>query len=108
MSSGGISPRQQIPIDPGYQAPLAQAVREATGLPTMAVGRITEAQQAEAIVTEGRADLVVLARALLWNPHWPRHAAAALGAQVKAPPQYWRSEPRDARGVFANAVIGQR
>jgi 2,4-dienoyl-CoA reductase-like NADH-dependent reductase (Old Yellow Enzyme family) len=108
VSSGGLSPKQQIPIGPGYQVPLAQAVREATGLPTMAVGLITEAQQAEAIVTEGRADLVALARALLWNPHWPWHAAAELGAQVKVPPQYWRSEPRDARGVFANAAIGQR
>ncbi|MDE2173861.1 MAG: NADH:flavin oxidoreductase/NADH oxidase [Betaproteobacteria bacterium] len=108
VSSGGLSPKQQIPIGPGYQVPLAQAVREATGLPTMAVGLITEAQQAEAIVAEGRADLVALARALLWNPHWPWHAAAALGAQVKVPPQYWRSEPRDARGVFANAAIGQR
>ena len=108
VSSGGLSPKQQIPIGPGYQVPLARAVREATGLPTMAVGLITEAQQAEAIVTEGRADLVALARALLWNPHWPWQAAAALGAQVKVPPQYWRSEPRDARGVFANAAIGQR
>lgn len=108
VSSGGLSPRQQIPIGPGYQVPLAEAVRAATGLPTMSVGLITEARQAEAIVADGRADLVALARALLWNPHWPWHAAAELGAQVKVPPQYWRSEPREARGVFANAAIGQR
>lgn len=108
VSSGGLSPKQQIPIGPGYQVPLAQAVRAATALPTLSVGLITEARQAEAIVAEGRADLVALARALLWNPHWAWHAAAELGAQVKVPPQYWRSEPRDARGVFANAAIGQR
>ena len=108
VSSGGVSPRQQIPIGPGYQVPLAQAVRAATGLPTLAVGLITEARQAESIVADGQADLVALARTLLWNPHWPWHAAAELGAQVKVPPPYWRSEPRDARGVFANAAIGQR
>ena len=108
VSSGGISPQQQIPLGPGYQVPLARAVRAATGLPTIAVGLITEAQQAQDIVQDGSADLVALARALLWNPHWPWHAAAALGAQVKVPQQYWRSEPREVRGVFINAAIGQR
>ena len=108
VSSGGISPLQKIPVGPGYQVPLAQAVRRATGLPTMAVGLITEAQQAEAIVQKGDADMVALARAMLWNPRWPWHAAAALGATVTAPPQYWRSEPREARGVFSGASIGQR
>jgi 2,4-dienoyl-CoA reductase-like NADH-dependent reductase (Old Yellow Enzyme family) len=108
VSSGGLSPKQQIPVGPGYQVPLARAVRAATGLPTIAVGLITEAEQAQRIVQDGNADLVALARALLWNPHWPWQAAAALGAQVKVPPQYWRSEPREARGVFANAAIGQR
>ncbi|MDE2129058.1 MAG: NADH:flavin oxidoreductase/NADH oxidase [Betaproteobacteria bacterium] len=108
VSSGGVSPLQQIPIGPGYQVPLARAVRQATGLPTMAVGLITEPHQAEAIVRDGSADLVALARALLWNPRWPWHAAAALRATVSVPPQYWRSEPREARGVFAHAHIGQR
>ena len=108
VSSGGVSPQQQIPIGPGYQVPLARAVRQATGLPTMAVGLITEPRQAEAIVQDGSADLVALARALLWNPRWPWHAAAALQATVTVPPQYWRSEPREARGVFAHAHIGQR
>ncbi len=87
---------------------LAQAVREATGLPTMAVGLITEPRQAEEIVREGRADMVALARAMLWDPRWPWHAAAALGASLEVPPQYWRSEPREARGVFAHARVGQR
>lgn len=108
VSSGGLSPQQQIPVGPGYQVPLAKAVRTASGLPTMAVGLITEAEQAQQIVQDGSADLVALARALLWNPHWPWQAAATLGAQVKVPQQYWRSEPREARGVFANAAIGQR
>ncbi len=108
VSSGGVSPAQQIPLGPGYQVPLAQAVRAASGLPTIAVGLITEPAQAETIVTTGQADLVALARAMLWNPRWPWQAAAALGAQVQAPPQYWRSEPRGLRGVFAGAQIGQR
>ena len=108
VSSGGVSPRQQIPVGPGYQVHLAQALREATGLPTMAVGLITEPQQAEEIVREGRADMVALARAMLWDPRWPWHAAASLGAGIEVPPQYWRSEPREARGVFAHARVGQR
>ncbi len=108
VSSGGVSPKQQIPIGPGYQVPLAKAVRAASSLPTIAVGLITEAEQAQRIVQDGSADLVALARALLWNPHWPWQAAAALGAQVKVPQQYWRSEPREARGVFANAATHQR
>uniref|UniRef100_E6PMS9 Putative NADPH dehydrogenase n=1 Tax=mine drainage metagenome TaxID=410659 RepID=E6PMS9_9ZZZZ len=108
VSSGGISPLQRIPVGPGYQVPLARAIRQATGLATMAVGLITEAQQAEALLQDGSADLVALARAMLWNPRWPWHAAASLGASVKAPAQYWRSEPRAARGVFTNAHMGQR
>ena len=108
VSSGGVSPLQKIPLGPGYQIPFARAVREATGIVTMGVGLITEAQQAEEIVATGEADLVALARALLWDPRWPWHAAAALGAQVQAPPQYWRSEPRGIGKVFAGAQIGQR
>ena len=108
VSSGGSSPRQQIPLGPGYQVHLAQAVKQATGLPTMAVGLITDAAQAEAIVARGEADLVALARGILYDPHWPWHAAAALGAQVVAPPQYWRSQPRGMSTLFGEARIGQR
>ncbi len=108
VSSGGVSPQQHIPLAPGYQVPLARAIRQATDLPTMAVGLITEALQAETIVQDGSADMVALARAMLWNPRWPWHAAAALGASVAAPAQYWRSEPRTARGVFTNTQIDQR
>jgi 2,4-dienoyl-CoA reductase-like NADH-dependent reductase (Old Yellow Enzyme family) len=107
-SSGGISPAQKIPLGPGYQVPLARAIRRATSIPTMAVGLITDAKQAEAIVASGDADLVAMARAMLWNPRWPWHAAAILGAQVQAPQQYWRSAPRDAANVIANAKVGMR
>ena len=93
VSSGGLSPKQQIPATPGYQVPFAKRIREATGLITIAVGLITEAKQAESILAEGSADLVALARGVLYDPRWPWHAAAELGAQVSAPPQYWRSAP---------------
>ncbi|MBL8289265.1 MAG: NADH:flavin oxidoreductase/NADH oxidase [Rubrivivax sp.] len=108
VSSGGISARQKIPLGPGYQVPLAERLRAEVGLPTVAVGLVTEAAQAEAIVAEGKADLVALARAMLFNPHWPWAAAAQLGAQVQAPPQYWRSQPRGAKGLFGEARMGQR
>ena len=107
-SSGGISPAQKIPLGPGYQVPLARAIRRATSIATMTVGLITDAKQAEAIVASGDADLVAMARAMLWNPRWPWHAAAILGAQVQAPQQYWRSSPRDAANVLANAKVGMR
>ena len=74
----------------------------------MAVGLITDAKQAEAIIAAGDADLVAMARALLWNPRWPWHAAATLGAQIPAPQQYWRAAPREAGNVIAHAKIGMR
>ncbi len=107
-SSGGISPAQKIPLGPGYQVHLAREIRRATGIATMAVGLITEAKQAETIIASGDADLVAMARAMLWNPRWPWHAAAALGAEVRAPEQYWRSAPREAAGVIAHAKVGMR
>ena len=103
MSSGGMSPAQQIVLGPGYQVPLAEQIKREVGLPTMAVGLITEAQQAEDILVQGQADLVALARGMLYNPRWPWHAAAQLGAQVAVPPQYLRSAPSGTRGLFGNA-----
>jgi 2,4-dienoyl-CoA reductase-like NADH-dependent reductase (Old Yellow Enzyme family) len=100
VSSGGLDPRQQIPVGPGYQVPLARAVKQATSLPVVAVGLITEPEQAEAIVGSGDADLVALARTILYDPRWPWHAAAALGAQVTAPNQYLRSQPRRYRDLL--------
>jgi 2,4-dienoyl-CoA reductase-like NADH-dependent reductase (Old Yellow Enzyme family) len=93
VSGGGISPLQQVPVGPGYQVPLARAVRAASSMPTIAVGMITDPVQAETIVAAGDADLVALARGMLWDPRWPWHAAAALGAQVHAPKQYARAAP---------------
>jgi 2,4-dienoyl-CoA reductase-like NADH-dependent reductase (Old Yellow Enzyme family) len=108
VSSGGISPAQKIPVGPGYQVPLSRAIRAATGIPTIAVGLITDALQAETIVKARDADLVALARAMLWNPRWPWHAAAALGGQIEAPKPYWRAAPRDAANVIAHAKVGMR
>lgn len=100
VSSGGNSTRQAIPLGPSYQVPLARAVKEATGVTTIAVGLITEAEQAEAIVGTGEADLVGIARGILYDPRWPWHAAAQLGARVKAAPQYLRSQPRQYKELF--------
>jgi len=108
VSSAGVSPRQVIPLGPGYQVPLAQQLKQACGLPTIAVGLITEPAQAEAILAEGQADAVALARGLLYNPRWPWHAAAALGASVDAPHQYWRSQPREHPQLFRNWHFGAR
>ena len=100
VSSGGLDPRQKIPVGPSYQVPLARAVKRAVDIPVVAVGLITGFEQAEAIVGTGDADLVALARGMLYDPHWPWHAAAHLGGKVKVPPQYARAEPRQHRGLF--------
>ena len=88
------SPHVKIPLGPGYQVHLADQVRRGADIPTAAVGMITDAHQADAIIAEGRADLVFLARELLRDPYWPLHAARELGAdalQKLVPPQYARS-----------------
>jgi len=108
VSSGGVSPHQKIPLGPGYQVPFAAAVKAATGLPTMAVGLITRAAQAEEIVAAGQADLVALARGILYDPRWPWHAAAELGASVDAPRQYWRCQPSGHRALFGETISGGR
>jgi 2,4-dienoyl-CoA reductase-like NADH-dependent reductase (Old Yellow Enzyme family) len=92
-SSGGNSADAQIPVGPGYQVPFAAQVRRDAGVPTGAVGLITEPAQAEQIVAEGSADVVLLARELLRDPHWPLHAAEALGGDVPWPVQYVRARP---------------
>ncbi|MEL0602990.1 NADH:flavin oxidoreductase/NADH oxidase [Pseudoalteromonas undina] len=93
VSTAGLSPKQQIPVKPNFQVPFATAIKKAVSMPVIAVGLITEPQQAENIVSEQQADGVALARGILYNPHWPWHAAAELGATVKAPKQYLRSSP---------------
>jgi 2,4-dienoyl-CoA reductase-like NADH-dependent reductase (Old Yellow Enzyme family) len=96
VSSGGVSPKQKINTGPGYQVHFADAVKKATGIVTMTVGLITEPQQAEAIVKEGKADLVAMARGLLNDPYWAWRAADALHGEVHVAPQYLRGR---ARGV---------
>lgn len=92
-SSGGSSPTAQIPAGAGYQVPFAERIRREAEMPTAAVGMITEPMQADEIIRNGRADLVLLARELLRDPHWPLHAAKALNRleQAPIPPQYARS-----------------
>lgn len=100
VSSGGLTPAQRIPVGPNYQVPLARAVKLATSMPVIAVGLITDFVQAEAILSTGDADLIALARAILYDPRWPWHAAAHFGAAVKAPDQYLRSQPRQYPHLF--------
>jgi 2,4-dienoyl-CoA reductase-like NADH-dependent reductase (Old Yellow Enzyme family) len=107
-SSGGVSPLQKIPLSPGYQVPFAQAIKEAVGVNTIAIGLITEAKQAEEIVASGKAELVALARGMLYDPRWGWHAAAELGGQVQAPPQYWRSQPSTQKALFGETKFGAR
>ena len=108
VSSGGVSPQQKIAIGPEYQVPFAKLVKQKSGLPTMAVGLITQAQQAQDIVARGDADLVAMARAFLYNPRWMWQAAAELKGQVQASPQYWRCLPREAQSIFGDVRIGMR
>jgi len=93
-SSGGLTPAQQIPVVPGYQVPFARRVKHEATMATAAVGLITTAEQAERIVLDGDADMVLLAREMLRNPHWPLLAAHALGAKAPWPVQYERGAPR--------------
>jgi 2,4-dienoyl-CoA reductase-like NADH-dependent reductase (Old Yellow Enzyme family) len=91
-SSGGNVHDAKIPLGPGYQVPFAEAIRRDAGMPTIAVGLISDAVQAEQIISLGQADAVCLARALLRDPYWPRHAAKALGVPLEWPDQYKRCD----------------
>ncbi|MFD3458051.1 NADH:flavin oxidoreductase/NADH oxidase [Streptomyces sp. NPDC058691] len=91
VSTGGNVPDARIEAVPDYQVPYAERVRSATGMPVAAVGLITEPEQAQAIVASGRADAVLLARELLRDPYWARHAAKKLGGEVVTPAQYHRA-----------------
>ena len=108
VSSGGVSPKQKIPLEPGYNVPFARAIRAATHIATIAVGLITEPRQADAIIAAGDADLIALARALLREPRWPWRAAAELGGTVRGVPQYARSLTRQSAGIFGEHGSGQR
>ena len=90
-SSGGSDRRQRVPVHPGYQVPLAETVRRDAGIATGAVGLINSPDSAEEIIANGRADIVLLGRTMLHDPHWPLHAANALEAtSVSWPLQYER------------------
>lgn len=91
VSSGGAVPGVKIPLGPGYQTGFAEAIRTEAGIATGAVGMISEAVQAETILSTEQADLVFLARELLRDPYWPRRAAKALDVKIKAPVQYERA-----------------
>ncbi len=90
-SSGGAVAHQKIDVKPGYQVPFAQRIRQEAGIKTGAVGLITEPLQADQIIREGQADLVLLARAMLRDPYWPLHAARVLGLTPAPPVQYGRA-----------------
>ncbi|EFI53226.1 NADH:flavin oxidoreductase/NADH oxidase [Afipia sp. 1NLS2] len=100
VSSGGLTPSQQIKLGPGYQVAFSERIRAEAGIPTIAVGLITEPKQAEEILTKGQADAIALARAALYDPRWPWHAAAELGDHVHAPPQYLRCAPHGHSDLF--------
>jgi 2,4-dienoyl-CoA reductase-like NADH-dependent reductase (Old Yellow Enzyme family) len=90
VSSGGLDPRQQITLEAGYQVPFAERIRKEADIPTAAVGLINEPVHADEIIRNGQADMALLARALLRDPHWPIHAARELGEPAPIPPQYLR------------------
>lgn len=92
-SSGGLVPHVKIPNSPGYQVPFAEQIRREAGIPTGAVGLITDPHQAETILSTGQADAILLAREILRDPHWPLHAAHALGVDIPWPRQYQRAKP---------------
>ncbi len=104
-SSGGLSTSQKIQAIPGYQVPGAQSIKEATGIPTIAVGLITDPLHAEDIISTGKSDMVALGRGILYNPRWPWHAADRLGASVCTAPQYWKSQPKGRINIFAKDDI---
>jgi 2,4-dienoyl-CoA reductase-like NADH-dependent reductase (Old Yellow Enzyme family) len=100
VSTGGLDPDQQIPVGPSYQVRFAREVKRAVKTPVIAVGLITSPEQAEGILASGEADMIALARGVLYDPRWPWHAAAALGARVWAPNPYLRCQPRAFPDLF--------
>jgi 2,4-dienoyl-CoA reductase-like NADH-dependent reductase (Old Yellow Enzyme family) len=100
VSSGGLDAAQKIPVGPSYQVPLARAVKAAVNIPVVAVGLITDYEQAEAILSTGDADMIGLARTVLYDPRWPWHAAAHFGETIEAAPQFLRSQPLHFRNLF--------
>ena len=105
VTTAGLDPRQDIKTGPGYQVPFAAEIRKQTGLCTWAVGMITEAEQAEAIVASGDADMVAMARAMMRDPRWAWHAAEELDADTAWAPQYERAHPTRLGQQFASQKL---
>ncbi|MEM8853365.1 MAG: NADH:flavin oxidoreductase/NADH oxidase [Pseudomonadota bacterium] len=93
VTSGGLRQDQKIETGPGYQLGFAETIRQEAGIATIAVGQITEPIQAETLVRTGQADMVAMARAMLWDPHWVWKAAVALDAEITLPAPYARAHP---------------
>lgn len=106
VSTGGLDPRQKIPLAPGYQVEFGEKVRKETGITTMSVGLITSARQAEEIVATGRADFVVLGRGMMYDPRWAWHAAEELGAETAYAPKMMACHPKMRPQVFPNRLAG--
>ena len=107
VTSGGVDPRQQIKLGHGYQVFLSEKVRKEAGIPTMAVGMISRAEQAEKILASGQADMIAIARAIMDDPRWAWHAAQRLGVEIDYPKQYARCAPQTwplAGDYFADAA----
>jgi NADPH2 dehydrogenase len=94
VSSGGVTAEVRTPTAPGYNVPIAEQIKRETGIATRVVGLIATAQQAEAIVADGKSDMIALGRAMLEDPHWAWMAATTLGAEVARPNQYLRAAPK--------------
>ena len=91
-SSGGLVTNQKIPVGPGYQVPFAEKIKKESSILTGAVGLITNAEQAEAILQNEQADLIIMAREMLRDPYFPLHAAQQLGVDIEWPLQYQRAK----------------
>lgn len=100
VSSGGLHEMQRIEVGPNYQVPFAEKIKQRVSIPVIAVGLITEPEQAEEILQKGQADAIGLARAMLYDPRWPWHAAAKLGENISIAPQYLRSQPHGLKELF--------
>jgi 2,4-dienoyl-CoA reductase-like NADH-dependent reductase (Old Yellow Enzyme family) len=105
VSSGGLDPRQRIPLAPGYQVPFGEKIRKETGIKTMSVGLIAGARQAEDIIASGKADFVVLARGIMYDPRWAWHAAEELGAETAYAPKMMACHPKLRPQLFPNRQV---
>ncbi|WOE33028.1 MULTISPECIES: NADH:flavin oxidoreductase/NADH oxidase [unclassified Acinetobacter] len=100
VSSGGLDAQQKIEVQPGYQVPFAHAIKQYVQIPVIAVGLITDPIQAEEILQQQQADAIAIARAILYDPNWPWHAAAALDEKIAIAPQYLRCQPHGLKDLF--------